>query len=109
MIRRPPRSTLFPYTTLFRSRPPPLDPDVGTGGALAELERPLDNAQVRVDLRGACLDAKCPRLERRTGVAVDDARAHAAPPELIRQHQPGGAGADDEDVSVRVHWLTRSH
>src|SRR3954462_449922 len=22
-IRRPPRSTLFPYTTLFRSRPPP--------------------------------------------------------------------------------------
>src|SRR5256885_13249306 len=23
MIRRPPRSTLFPYTTLFRSIPPP--------------------------------------------------------------------------------------
>src|SRR5258708_14541175 len=23
MIRRPPRSTLFPYTTLFRSTPPP--------------------------------------------------------------------------------------
>src|SRR3989454_2778331 len=25
MIRRPPRSTLFPYTTLFRSRPCPVD------------------------------------------------------------------------------------
>src|SRR3712207_7043601 len=25
MIRRPPRSTLFPYTTLFRSSPPPGD------------------------------------------------------------------------------------
>src|SRR5258708_38829230 len=25
MIRRPPRSTLFPYTTLFRSALPPLD------------------------------------------------------------------------------------
>src|SRR5438876_3334270 len=25
MIRRPPRSTLFPYTTLFRSLPPLLD------------------------------------------------------------------------------------
>src|SRR3989442_6920856 len=25
MIRRPPRSTLFPYTTLFRSRVPRLD------------------------------------------------------------------------------------
>src|SRR3712207_9177679 len=29
MIRRPPRSTLFPYTTLFRSKPPGLlDPQV---------------------------------------------------------------------------------
>src|SRR5436309_11997285 len=28
MIRRPPRSTLFPYTTLFRS-------DVGTAGSVA--------------------------------------------------------------------------
>src|SRR3712207_6885023 len=26
MIRRPPRSTLFPYTTLFRSRPPHFAP-----------------------------------------------------------------------------------
>src|SRR6266545_7460878 len=26
MIRRPPRSTLFPYTTLFRSRRSPSDP-----------------------------------------------------------------------------------
>src|SRR3712207_7809927 len=39
MIRRPPRSTLFPYTTLFRSndsgggaaRPTPSSPDTGTG------------------------------------------------------------------------------
>src|SRR3712207_8344774 len=43
MIRRPPRSTLFPYTTLFRSRQPGLahDPDrlgdrVGDGVAAAE-------------------------------------------------------------------------
>src|SRR2546427_5682882 len=27
MIRRPPRSTLFPYTTLFRSRERPRGPD----------------------------------------------------------------------------------
>src|SRR3712207_8907906 len=31
MIRRPPRSTLFPYTTLFRSRVRPL-PGTRTGG-----------------------------------------------------------------------------
>src|SRR3712207_6970683 len=44
MIRRPPRSTLFPYTTLFRSLPDdrrrPLDPELvpldllGLGGRL---------------------------------------------------------------------------
>src|SRR3712207_7361243 len=43
MIRRPPRSTLFPYTTLFRSgtttallRRSPLSPAATTRGALAE-------------------------------------------------------------------------
>src|SRR2546423_4911974 len=31
MIRRPPRSTLFPYTTLFRSRTGRCPPDAGQG------------------------------------------------------------------------------
>src|SRR3712207_7674916 len=35
MIRRPPRSTLFPYTTLFRSRPPSVGPS-GTGPGQAK-------------------------------------------------------------------------
>src|SRR2546430_7525710 len=34
MIRRPPRSTLFPYTTLFRSHPPA--PLLSTGGRFGE-------------------------------------------------------------------------
>src|SRR3989454_10501433 len=34
MIRRPPRSTLFPYTTLFRSRP-----HEGREAALGDVER----------------------------------------------------------------------
>src|SRR3712207_8885002 len=34
MIRRPPRSTLFPYTTLFRSREGQLDVRDGARGAL---------------------------------------------------------------------------
>src|SRR3712207_8296587 len=33
MIRRPPRSTLFPYTTLFRSRCAPLQEVVEAAGA----------------------------------------------------------------------------
>src|SRR5260221_8239965 len=42
MIRRPPRSTLFPYTTLFRSRCfRPATPDVGNGLADREHARQL--------------------------------------------------------------------
>src|SRR3712207_7078210 len=41
MIRRPPRSTLFPYTTLFRSDLEPL-----LAGVLAQVERVLDQVVV---------------------------------------------------------------
>src|SRR3712207_9530479 len=66
MIRRPPRSTLFPYTTLFRSRPgrpvrgrpgelPPAHragvADRGTVGTAEGGQRPLELA--RPDLEGA--------------------------------------------------------
>src|SRR5690349_22129557 len=62
MIRRPPRSTLFPYTTLFRSEAGLLAPDDGPGDEREELvdgdvggadevgawvEAPLDRRAVR--------------------------------------------------------------
>src|SRR3712207_7911487 len=78
MIRRPPRSTLFPYTTLFRSR------DDHTrererlsgldGGALAVLGQDLDPAEAHdeavlaadidsaVDVAGELGDRKSTRL-----------------------------------------------
>src|SRR3712207_8693616 len=48
MIRRPPRSTLFPYTTLFRSEPVPATPQpdahrADVDGALGS-ERDLERA-----------------------------------------------------------------
>src|SRR3712207_8362988 len=50
MIRRPPRSTLFPYTTLFRSRVAGLDGDeraaAGGGDFAARGERGLDSGAV---------------------------------------------------------------
>src|SRR3712207_7945252 len=46
MIRRPPRSTLFPYTTLFRSA---VDPHVGWTGH----PREVPDAHQRVVLLGA--------------------------------------------------------
>src|SRR2546430_10186352 len=43
MIRRPPRSTLFPYTTLFRS--PPSTSGSGWCSDSVDLEHRLDEAQ----------------------------------------------------------------
>src|SRR2546430_6165177 len=48
MIRRPPRSTLFPYTTLFRSRP-----GGGKRGALACCEPPRPSAAGRLPRFGS--------------------------------------------------------
>src|SRR5690242_21402628 len=53
MIRRPPRSTLFPYTTLFRSMPRLKD-------AFEHAERALAQ-RVQLHLH-ACIDRKSTRL-----------------------------------------------
>src|SRR6266542_3977666 len=57
MIRRPPRSTLFPYTTLFRSPPPPSSPRRSTaptgsptGRGCWRSEEHMSELQSRVDL-----------------------------------------------------------
>src|SRR3712207_7141266 len=48
MIRRPPRSTLFPYTTLFRARLRPGDVEHGAveGGGVVEQDGGRDVGQV---------------------------------------------------------------
>src|SRR2546422_3285897 len=65
MIRRPPRSTLFPYTTLFRSQLP----HGSQGGAPAHHTRQLNDVRVRahrVRLR-AHRDRKSTRLNSSHG------------------------------------------
>src|SRR5438034_8567967 len=51
MIRRPPRSTLFPYTTLFRSRLPLADrlPLRAVRRVAAHLQRLLDRKSTRLN------------------------------------------------------------
>src|SRR5260221_1176865 len=58
MIRRPPRSTLFPYTTLFRSVSISLD-DFGTGYAsLSQVNRlPLDRIKIDKSFITAMIDS----------------------------------------------------
>src|SRR2546430_7293279 len=75
MIRRPPRSTLFPYTTLFRSRAIP---------GLTVI-RPADAAEVVEAWRVAILhrDGPVALVLTRQKVAVID-RARYAPPNGLR-------------------------
>src|SRR2546430_9946791 len=48
MIRRPPRSTLFPYTTLFRSNLPEVRKYMAAGALMVEV-LPTDAGQKRVE------------------------------------------------------------
>src|SRR2546430_9016426 len=59
MIRRPPRSTLFPYTTLFRSRQGLEDVD---GDLLLAAAAPADEVTVRFGVGRRCGDRKSTRL-----------------------------------------------
>src|SRR5256885_16121962 len=58
MIRRPPRSTLFPYTTLFRSRAAPL-----RGGSRGNRSPARDRRKAR---GGRGTDASTPRKPPRS-------------------------------------------
>src|SRR3712207_7225035 len=63
MIRRPPRSTLFPYTTLFRS------------GPRARRRRPQ---HVRADVRGALRRPRAPGRAGRHAARMGGARGPGA-------------------------------
>src|SRR3712207_4985380 len=93
MIRRPPRSTLFPYTTLFRSRIAPLPTSIRlqpTRSGAAGRARPSGGiagegraADRRVRLRWARDDARgamAARTVEAVGVRVEDEPAVAARP-----------------------------
>src|SRR3989475_11725915 len=83
MIRRPPRSTLFPYTTLFRSMM-----HAGMGATRI----------VREDLRGECqlLGDERHRFRGRTGEIVWDEPHKAQRAEF--------QGKPQTYVRTRVHW-----
>src|SRR3712207_7207403 len=69
MIRRPPRSTLFPYTTLFRSHrgEEPLALDTVVGEPRFEVALQIgDGKRVRDGLAGADLAAQGVRSEEHT-------------------------------------------
>src|SRR2546430_5841625 len=65
MIRRPPRSTLFPYTTLFRSDPEQIAVTIRPRVALAVYLR-IRFERRAADFCGGIVDAKRERSEEHT-------------------------------------------
>src|SRR5256886_12702190 len=79
MIRRPPRSTLFPYTTLFRSRDE--DPDAALAQPADDLLEVADRD--RVDAREGLVEQQV--LRRR-----DERARDLEPPPLAARERVGG-------------------
>src|SRR3712207_8591159 len=78
MIRRPPRSTLFPYTTLFRSPSGPT-----TDQRLGQHEEQLQPQRHRLELRHRPRQARQQhrldlRLERASGASVERSEEHTS-------------------------------
>src|SRR2546426_10076406 len=89
MIRRPPRSTLFPYTTLFRSRP---WPRAGHAGLLARNEAAEEFLDLIV-LHAGDLRQRAGAAHGLRGADVDD----------------GAALLFDQAREVGQHQIGRAH
>src|SRR3712207_7873687 len=99
MIRRPPRSTLFPYTTLFRSAE--LDPE--------QVERPRRALGVGDRVDAVLLDLGGPRpplLGRRPG---DLRSAHVHPPgEAVEDRKSTRLNSSHANISYAVFCLKKN-
>src|SRR2546430_16606189 len=107
MIRRPPRSTLFPYTTLFRSFVVLRNPR-----ALHDAPRPLPHPAVARHGYLACR-AVCPRHELPSRPSAQRAifERHYGDPQKTVISEPASAwrapqsNASSADASIRSHHL----
>src|SRR6266851_4218148 len=103
MIRRPPRSTLFPYTTLFRSQPKPRrrrSPRVDREPAWGCQDRKstrLNSSHITISYAVFC-------LKKKKTTRVQDPRLHIAdsrlPGRLRRagQHPVGNIGGQNRSI-----------
>src|SRR3712207_8454359 len=95
MIRRPPRSTLFPYTTLFRSKPMRLNPGLFITALLMLLAVLL--------LTGCAIEEEQPSEEAAEEVSVEE----AGPPEPTSED--GVRAFVDEGLDRKSTRLNSSH
>src|SRR2546422_7079634 len=93
MIRRPPRSTLFPYTTLFRSSARPGVPEVRPN-------RPRQRA-VRADVLPARPALKAKRMERVRPAAPSSYRVEGTETHRLRSEE------HTSELQSRLHLVCR--
>src|SRR3712207_7596709 len=79
MIRRPPRSTLFPYTTLFRS---PVRIPVGAAAQHGGVRAVLDRARITRDVQGVLVGVLATRPSDAGGGERGKARSEEHTSEL---------------------------
>src|SRR5438270_3102061 len=102
MLRRPPRSTLFPYTTLFRSQPETatrtscvtlvvvgVDEDEGHRS-----EEHTSELQSQSNLVCRLLLEKKKMVDTAVGL-FDDGAGVAAPAQIAGKRKPDGTGTDE--------------
>src|SRR3712207_7041875 len=73
MIRRPPRSTLFPYTTLFRSDDPVTEPDLEPPPI-----RDVDDARLHAQLPPPVAPAPLAGLDMRSETVTPRSEEHTS-------------------------------
>src|SRR3989449_243411 len=104
MIRRPPRSTLFPYTTLFRSIARRAQPRHGIPPPFPRPSSPLPVLPCERDQRlgGYAPGPEAVPAER---LPLDERRLRAQRGGAGRGDEAGGAAADHDDVVGVVSHL----
>src|SRR2546429_6293509 len=101
MIRRPPRSTLFPYTTLFRS------PDRFRGGVEFVLPAGFDFPDLRQDLSPPGSGDDDPaggRIEAQSAVDADRRRGPAGEVVFRAEGQPDRVATDGRGHGASYGW-----
>src|SRR3990172_2905531 len=96
MIRRPPRSTLFPYTTLFRSSLDDEQPVEGVPVVLREVPQQVAVPCCRGELLKAVLRQD----------VLDSVREVQLPQRVLDPDLPGADGADHNDIGP-LHGVHR--
>src|SRR6266571_1415745 len=105
MIRRPPRSTLFPYTTLFRSQDPPVAfcgvfPHAGVDGVLRSEEHTSElQSHVNLVCRLLLEKKNKKRHPPQSGFIRHHAACHEPRAPRVRLQSPGG------DDTMRFFFL----